>query len=78
MASLLTLIILTTFFHIYYFVTKRKYRKYGDSPIYRKIDLIYLKWYRFYGFLLNRRNMTVYDINKLLHHLKNDLVKVGI
>lgn len=78
MASLLTLIILTTFFHIYYFVTKRKYRKYGDSPIYRKIDLIYLKWYRFYGFLLNRRNMTVYDINKLLHYLKNDLVKVGI
>lgn len=78
MASLLTLILLTTFFHIYYFVTKRKYRKYGDSPIYRKIDLIYLKWYRFYGFLLNRRNMTVYDINKLLHHLKNDLVKVGI
>lgn len=78
MAPLLTLIILTTFFHIYYFVTKRKHRKYGDSPIYRKIDLIYLKWYRFYGFLLNRRNMTVYDINKLLHHLKNDLVKVGI
>lgn len=78
MASLLTLIILTTLFHIYYFFTKRKYKKYGDSPINRKIDLIYKEWYMFQGFLLTRRDITVYDINSHLYCFRENLIKVGI
>lgn len=76
--SLITILILISVFSIYYTVAKNKFRKYGNSPVNKKIDLIYSKWYRTSAYLLNRKNTTIYEIDKLLFSLKKALMDVGI
>ena len=76
--SLITIFILIAIFSIYYTFAKNKYRKYGNSPVNKKIDLIYSKWYRTSAYLLNRKNTTIYEIDKLLFSLKKELINVGI
>lgn len=78
METLITLFILIAVFSIYYIYAKNKYRKYGNSPVNKKIDLIYSKWYRTSAYLLNRKNTTIYEIDKLLFSLKKELIDVGI
>ena len=78
MESLITIFILIAIFSIYYIFAKNKFRKYGNSPVNKKIDLIYSKWYRTSAFLLNRKNTTIYEIDKLLFLLKKELMDVGI
>lgn len=78
MVSLITIAILIVVFYIYYCFTKIKYRKYDNSPVNKRIDLIYSKWYKKSAYLLNRNNTTVYEIDKLLYHLKKELINVGI
>lgn len=76
--SLITIFILIAVFSIYYALEKNKFRKYGNSPVNKKIDSIYSKWYRTSANLLNRKNTTIYEINKLLFSLKNELMDIGI
>lgn len=76
--SLITMFILITIFSIYYTFEKNKFRKYGNSPVNKKIDLIYSKWYRTSASLLNRKNTTIYEIDKLLFLFKKELIVVGI
>lgn len=76
--SLITIFILIAAFSIYYTFAKNKYRKYGNSPVNKKIDLIYSKWYRTSADLLNRKNTTIYEIDTLLYSLKKELMDVGI
>lgn len=76
--SLITIFILIAGFSIYYTFEKNKFRKYGNSPVNKKIDLIYSKWYRTSAYLLNRKNTTIYEIDKLLFSFKKDLIDVGI
>lgn len=76
--SLITIFILIAAFSIYYTFAKNKFRKYGNSPVNKKIDLIYSKWYRTSAYLLNRKNTTIYEIDKLLYSLKKELMNVGI
>jgi membrane protein len=76
--SLITIFILIAVFCIYYTFAKNKFRKYGNSPVNKKIDLIYSKWYRKSAYLLNRNNTTIYEIDKLLFSLKKELMNVGI
>ena len=78
MESLITIFILIAVFSIYYALEKNKFRKYGNSPVNKKIDSIYSKWYRTSANLLNRKNTTIYEINKLLFSLKNELMDIGI
>ena len=78
MESLITMFILITVFSIYYTFEKNKFRKYGNSPVNKKIDLIYSEWYRTSAYLLNRKNTTIYEINKLLFSFKKELIAVGI
>lgn len=78
MESLITIFILIAVFCIYYTFAKNKFRKYGNSPVNKKIDLIYSKWYRKSAYLLNRNNTTIYEIDKLLFSLKKELMNVGI
>ena len=78
MESLITMFILITVFSIYYTFEKNKFRKYGNSPVNKKIDLIYSKWYRTSAYLLNRKNTTIYEIDKLLFSFKKELIAVGI
>ena len=78
MESLITMFILITIFSIYYTFEKNKFRKYGNSPVNKKIDLIYSKWYRTSASLLNRKNTTIYEIDKLLFLFKKELIVVGI
>lgn len=78
MESLITIFILIAVFSIYYALEKNKFRKYGNSPVNKKIDSIYSKWYRTSANLLNRKNTTIYEINKLLFLLKNELMDIGI
>lgn len=78
MESLITIFILIAVFSIYYIFAKNKFRKYGNSPVNKKIDLIYSKWYRTSAYLLNRKNTTIYEIDKLLFSLKKELIDVGI
>jgi len=76
--SLITIFILIAIFSIYYTFAKNKFRKYGNSPVNKKIDLIYSKWYRTSAYLLNRKITTIYEIDKLLYSLKEELMYVGI
>lgn len=78
MESLITIFILIAAFSIYYTFAKNKFRKYGNSPVNKKIDLIYSKWYRTSAYLLNRKSTTIYEIDKLLYSLKEELKDVGI
>lgn len=78
MSSLITIFILLVVFSIYYTYTKNKYRKYDNSPVNKRIDSIYSKWYRKSAYLLNRKNTTIYEIDKLLFSLKKELMNVGI
>lgn len=78
MESLITMFILITVFSIYYTFEKNKFRKYGNSPVNKKIDLIYSEWYRTSAYLLNRKNTTIYEIDKLLFSFKKELIAVGI
>lgn len=78
MVSLITVVILIVVFYICYSFTKIKYRKYDSSPVNKRIDLIYSTWYKKSAYSLNRNNTTVYEIDKVLYHLKKELINIGI
>ncbi|RGM74521.1 hypothetical protein DXB95_05100 [Streptococcus ilei] len=78
MSSLITMLIISVIFTIYYAFAKNRFRKYDNSPVNKRIDLIYSRWYKTSAYLLNRKSTTIYEIDKLLYSLKTELMNVGI
>lgn len=63
---------------IYYIYKKREDKRFGASPLNKKIEAVYKKWYRKNGFLLNRETTTIPEINKILYELKISLTENGM
>lgn len=78
MSSIIAYFTIFIIFGIYYFYKKRVNRRFGESPINKKIEIIYKKWYRINEYLLNKSTTKVPEINKLLYNLKERLEEEGI
>lgn len=78
MSNLIAYFILVFFVGIYYLYKKRINRRFDESPISRKIEQIYRKWYRRNGRILNKNVTKVPEINKVLFELKEKIEEQGI
>lgn len=78
MSNIIAYFIFVFFVGIYYLYKKRINRRFGESPISRKIEQIYRKWYRRNGRILNKSVTKVPEINKVLFELKEKIEEQGI
>lgn len=78
MSSIIAYFIIVIFVGIFYLYKKRINRRFDESPISRKIEQTYKKWYRRNGRILNKSITKVPEINKVLFELKEKIVEQGI
>lgn len=77
----LTSLILTLLAVLVYFKLKRNAnKKYGDSVTFQIIDREYNKWYRKRrnGFVINKNTISMFEVDKVIWKLRNNLVSQGI
>ncbi|WP_074481454.1 hypothetical protein [Streptococcus equinus] len=78
MSQITTVNLFLLIFIFFYFLMKRRYRKFGYSPSNKLIDRDYKKWYRLYCTSMNRKRVTIYEIDRMILELKNILLKKGV
>ncbi|MBA2796304.1 hypothetical protein [Streptococcus porcinus] len=78
MSQIISINLLLLAFISYYLFTKRRYRRLGYSPSNILIDRAYQNWYLLYNTYINKKEVTIYEIDKTILKLKNTLLKKGV
>lgn len=65
-------------FILFYQFSKRRYKKFSNSPLNYKVNLLYKRWYKENLNDINRKDISMYEIDSVLFKLKTSLEKNGI
>ena len=65
-------------FILFYQFSKRRYKKFSNSPLNYKVNLLYKQWYKENLNDINRKDISMYEIDSILFKLKSSLEKKGI